>query len=189
LASDRVLPVHFRLLSLVLSIRGASFVCPALAFELRVLYLTFLVPRPPATPLHNQYTARYVPRAFAARSYYSLSVQLYSRLFLYRNKGSSKLKLISSTSNREKPLTDHRQYPPSQGYEYCHQQESTTQYYRLLPPPAIPELSQVWPDLVRRFILVFVLPSLFPIPVAAAAAPPLEPGTTVLGTDTYKALT
>jgi hypothetical protein len=59
LASDRVLPVHFRLLSLVLFIRGASFVCPALAFELRVLDLAFLVPRPPATPLalHNQYTA------------------------------------------------------------------------------------------------------------------------------------
>ena len=55
LASDRVLPVHFGLLSLVLFIRGASFVCPALAFELRVLDLAFLVSRPPA--LHNQYTA------------------------------------------------------------------------------------------------------------------------------------
>jgi hypothetical protein len=57
------------------------------------------------------------------------------------------------------------------------------------PSAAIPELSQVRPDLVRRTILVFVLPSLFPIPVAPAAVPPLEPGTTVLGTDTYKALT
>jgi hypothetical protein len=56
------------------------------------------------------------------------------------------------------------------------------------PSAAIPELSQVRPDLVRRTILVFVLPSLFPIPVAPAAVPPLEPGTTVLGTDTYKAL-
>lgn len=62
MASDRVLPVHFGLLSLVLFIRGASFVCPALAFELRVLDLAFLVSRPPAPaqsiPILR---ARYVP--------------------------------------------------------------------------------------------------------------------------------
>jgi hypothetical protein len=73
-------------------------------------------------------------------------------------------------------------------------EESAIQYYRLLPPSAlssvaISELSQVQPDSARSAILVFALPSLFPTPVAAAAAPPLGPGTTVLGTDTYPVLT
>lgn len=187
MASDRVLPVHFGLLSLVLFIRGASFVCPALAFELRVLDLAFLVSRPPA--LHNQYTADTVRTERGLSLPGRITVFQCNSIPGYFSTGTRDQANSNSSHRGRSHWQSIDNIPPSQGYEHCHRQESTTQYYRLLPLPAIPELSQVWPDLVSRFILVFVLPSLFPIPVAAAAAPPLEPGTTVLGTDTYKALT
>jgi hypothetical protein len=134
------------------------FVCPALAVELRVLVLAFLVTRPPA--VLYLYTRRYVPTTFTASVVWiAASSATLFRLFLFSKQGINQLRsshLISSTQGEE-PIDNPRiRILSSPGINHS----------ILLTPPsaAIPELSQVRPDLVRRTILVLVLPSLFSHP-------------------------